>query len=42
MTPQWGPVSIRCRRVRSPLLRERGPKGAPSMLGDDFFGAGNR
>jgi hypothetical protein len=32
-----GPVSIRCRRVRSPLLHEWGPKGAPSELGDEFF-----
>ena len=28
--PVPGPVSIRCRRVHSPLLREWGPKGAPS------------
>jgi hypothetical protein len=36
-----GPVSIRCRRVQSPLVRERGPKGASRFLvlpgGDVIF-----
>lgn len=29
VAPRLEPVSIRCRRVRSPLLHEGGPKGAP-------------
>jgi hypothetical protein len=37
MTPHTGPVSIRCRRVYPPLLREWGPMGAPSTLGEIFF-----
>src|SRR6185437_7548759 len=30
--PDVGPVSIRCRRVHSPLLRVWGPNGAPSSF----------